>query len=760
MSELPSFQIDVNFRNFKFTRGYAVKDTSDAMTEFLTNACDAYLNVDNYKNIDKYIYITFHHVSRNDGTYDDYLQIVDNATGVDPENMKKCFLAAGSKTSNSDMARGFFSTGAKNVTILGDVYYTSIIHDKYTQVYLDDQVNGYIVTHGPYDMNDLSVMPNVVPYDASDKLKDVLNISNCGLNVVLKFTNAAETNKFASLDIINNMLVSLQKNACLRDIFANPSYHIIVDILSKPPLFNLNNIDTYIKPVPMDDNFGGIYRKRLTYIYPTASLLLSTTFTVPNYPQYNASFVIYKSTTPIPQPVKENQMEFGFLIKDSYAIHEVNTLGINERYRWNPNINYIYGYVLCDGFCEELKKYDRGDTQELILDPNRVGGINHNHSLYTSIMTVCLPRLDKIMVDIQKETTFKSVNIQDLDGIVSKLEEMGIDVFKDNNITFNYVPDNQGQLAIAIKETQENIVSEISGSINANVVLPDNSILDKIKQIQNNSSINYLYYINKNGDLISHSVPANLSLSGMIDARDLQTVVDDIAGDINSATPYLFSMRDGELTTTQIYQKGRLEQPTDNEYPVQYRHKSLTIQFINDINYEQRYLIDTTNGIIIQINLHNKIVADKLINFKVDELDKTYVQTHDLTNNSSSDALQFLEMLIIDAFADIICNGNIGNGSIVIDDTSSASAIKLFDHWTQVCSRIEPIIHPVFVQFINQKKANLQMDINNIINFSRSQILDHYTNTSSNIQDIENSLTQLAYVLNSTFYNAGIVVPQ
>ena len=50
-------------------------------------------------------------------------------------------------------------------------------------------------------------------------------------------------------------------------------------------------------------------------------------------------------------------------LKDSFiaAVHEVNTLGINERYRWNPNINYLYGYVSCDGFKYELDRYDNGE---------------------------------------------------------------------------------------------------------------------------------------------------------------------------------------------------------------------------------------------------------------------------------------------------------------------------------------------------------------------------------------------------------------
>ena len=49
-------------------------------------------------------------------------------------------------------------------------------------------------------------------------------------------------------------------------------------------------------------------------------------------------------------------MEFGFLIKDDVAIHEVTTLGEGGKYRWNPHINYLVGYLECSGIRDLLKK--------------------------------------------------------------------------------------------------------------------------------------------------------------------------------------------------------------------------------------------------------------------------------------------------------------------------------------------------------------------------------------------------------------------
>lgn len=757
MSGEPVFQIDVSFRNFKFTRGYAVKDTQDAITELLTNACDAYLNIDNYQTAEKYIYINFHHVKNNEtGSYDNYLSITDNATGVDPSKMKSCFLVAGNKTSNSDQARGFFSTGAKNITILGDTYFTSVKNGVFSQVYLDDEVYGHIVTHGPYDESDPTKIPDVVGLPMTNTHRQALNIPTNGMNVVLSFTNKIENSKFSSLDLINNMMSSINKIASLRDIFSNPKYVIIKDIRSDAPFLDVLNIENYTPPVihtdnstynpaTHSDNFGGLYRERLTYIYPPSKLLLSTTFTVPNYEQYQAKFVIYRANKPIAQPAKENQLEFGFLIKDSHSIHEVNTLGVNERYRWNPNINYLFGYVFCDGFAEELKKYDRGESDELILDPNRVGGINHSHSLYMNILTVVLPRLDKTLLDVQQESSFKSINIQELDTIVNRLEDLGVDVFNSNNVTFNFLPDKQGELAIALKRTENHIVSEMTSSINTTILNTD-AIIDLIKKRYSDKSLeNYIFYVNKEGEVSNIPYPAIPDIEARpIDNMEdgLHKVIDNIP-DLNATMPFLFRLDKGEWTKTEIFQRGRIERSAnyDNSL-IKVKHKSLTIQFINDINHEERYLVDTTSGIIIKINLHNKIVADKLSKTKINELDDGL--NFNISEKASYDAMHFLELLMIDAFTDIIVDNDILQGRIPMVDTGSNAAMKIMDHWTKVSNKIEPTIHALFMEFINKKKEQMRSSVFSSVEYAKNTILEMFNSNQTTFEDVENGATRLA----------------
>lgn len=755
MSGDPSFQIDVSFRNFKFTRGYAVKDSQDVLTELITNANDAYLLSDPDNLTEKTIYVTFHHV-QNGSDYDNYLQVTDNAVGVEPSLMKNCFLVAGNKTS-SDQARGFFSTGAKNITIMGDVHFTSIRNGELSKVYLDDQVYGHIVTYGPYNDTDPTAIPDVIGVPVSDVQRDITNIPNNGLNVILVYTNAAETKKFTSLNDINDMLTSLSKVATLRDIFSNPNMKIIKDIRSYAPYLDILHPDAYIKPIitidstlydraTATDNYGGIYYERLTYVYPIGRLLLSTNFTVPNYPIYNANFVMFKTDTPIPQPAKENQMEFGFLIKDSKAIHEVNTLDPNERYRWNPNINYIYGYVFCDGFAEELDKYDKGETDELILDPNRVGGINHSHSLYVNILSFCLPRLEKALLDIQQDASFRTVNIQELDAIVNKLEELGVDVFNNNSVTFNYVPSDTGDLAVALQRTEYNVVSEVSGTLNVDIRGSDDAIINEIKnkEIQSGNTGNYVYYVSNTDELKSYA-PPTIPPPGSFEAN-LHNVIDGI-NDLSVQRPFLYRLEQGEWTKTEIYLRGRIDRsPEYNDSTIKVTRKSLSIQFINDINHLERYLIDTTTGVTIKINLHNKLVADKLSKLKIDNTTDT-VQ-FDMSENASYDALQFLETLMIDAFTDIVVESDTKKGRLLITDTNGA--MKVLDYWTQVSIQIEPTIHALFKEFITKKKAQMQTKVESSVELAKLKIMDLFSNPSTTMEDVEIGATALAKAISAT----------
>ena len=753
-----SVQLDVAFRNFLFMRGQAVKDTRDALTELITNSVDAYRKIDGYESMDKYIYVTFHYVKNQSGSYDIYLQCIDHATGVNPEDMRQCFLSAGNKTA-SEKSRGFFSTGAKNITIFGDVHYTSVVDDQYSKVYLDDMSYGHIVTHDGIDQEDPNAVPNVIGIPVTSTQREALGLPGNGMNVVLAYTNATEILKLSSLAQIDEMLSSIGKIATMRDIFADPKFHIYTDIRSYAPHIDIQDTTGFTaRTIHTDyasydhttdsDNYGGMYYKRITYTYPQGNLLLNTTFKVPNYPHYEARFVMYKTPKPIEQPERENQMEFGFLIKDSLAVHEVNTLGENDRYRWNPNINYIYGYVFCDGFNAELQRYDAGETTELIIDPNRVGGINHEHSLYKSVLSVCVPRLDKAIKEVQAESSFKSINIDELDTIVNELEGMGVEIFDSSDITFNFVPDDEGPLAISLRETENHIVKEISGETNLRLITTENLVLEELeKAAAENDGDAYVYYYNDEGEV--EGVPTE-GPAQLMTGDQLQELVDSIQN-IETSKPFIYRMSEGDWTKVEVYQRGKIDRLQEHDDSlVKIKHKSLTIQFIKDINYKEKYIVDTTNGVTIKINLHNEIVADKLSKTKIDNIGEDYA--FKLSDEASYDALNFLETLMISAFTDIIVNNDIMNGRIAVVDGGTITAKKIVDHRNKVEANIEVRVHQLFAYFIAKKKQIMMEDVHASVDSAKTAILEMFTSGSSPLEDIEQGAENLVVAIENSIY--------
>ena len=134
-------QLTVDFRAYQQIHNFSVTNMYDAIIELITNAIDAYrcgdmINNNNINNIKKNK--TIHvNIYLDEKTNEQYLEIVDNAVGVAPDCMEKCFLTVGSLTKTHATARGFFSTGAKNISALGVVHFTSIHKEKLSRVSID-----------------------------------------------------------------------------------------------------------------------------------------------------------------------------------------------------------------------------------------------------------------------------------------------------------------------------------------------------------------------------------------------------------------------------------------------------------------------------------------------------------------------------------------------------------------------------------------------------------------------------------------------
>lgn len=757
------FQINVAFRNFLFMRGQAIKDTRDVLTELVTNAVDAYRNIDGYQTLTKNIWIIFYyHSNPTTGKMEYYLSVTDNAVGVADSDMKDCFLSAGNLTA-SDTSRGFFSTGAKNITIMGDIYYTSIKDESIAQIYLDDLAYGHIVTSGPINP-DTTVVPDVVGIPATPVLHQITGIPVAGLNCTLAYTNKAEIAKFSTLGSVNDMLNSIANIAVLRDIMTDPTYNIMMDIRSCAPFIDILNPSNYQAPVittdyssynpsQPSDNFGGKYMKRLQYQYPDGDMILNVTFNVPAYPQYQAKFVVYQSTTPLkPQNAPDSMIRFGFLIKDNFAIYEANTL--DDRYRWNPNIVYLYGYLSCDGFHQELLNYDAGISSDLIIDPNRVGGINRSHPLYVSIMSVALPRLDQIVLTVQNQATVKTINIDELDTLVSKLQDMGVNLCNNNNVTYKFSPSDSAHIALAIKGTQNSIVQEITGSSNLRILQEDSPTIEQIKlmEAQNTQNIAYAYYVDPaSGDVDRMAIPSPDPTASQMQQNDqvMQSIVDGLTKQ-GIVTPTVYRFVDGNLEQLQIYQKGTIGRPNpDDTSSIHIQQKSFSIQFINDINHLQKYIIDTTSGITIKINLHNPVVADKL---SKTQIDATSNSDFKISDEASYDALNFLETLISSALTDIVVGNDIAAGKVIAmaSDNGVNTANAALDYWDSIEVKIEGVVHDLFTTFINNKKAQIQAGVTQNMTNAKLQIMNLVTNGNASLDEIEQEANALVASLQSS----------
>ena len=444
-------------------------------------------------------------------------------------------------------------------------------------------------------------------------------------------------------------------------------------------------------------------------------------------------------------------MEFGFMIKDSTSVYEVNTLF--PKYRWNPNIKYLYGYVHCDGFRAELLKSDQSASVSL-MDPNR-DHMNYDHPLYQSIMSVCSPRLDKSISEVQNEATYKSINIDELDAIVSKLEDLGVSIFDENEITFDFVADDESDVAIAIQSTENHIVREISGEVNLRNIPEDSITIENLedKKLSNNNS-QYVYYYNSDNDLTPIEVPDNINLNNPSDPSDvtfLQSIVNDLS-DLKVENPFLFRMKDGEWSKIKVFVKGRIErQKDDNDSLLKIQHKSLTIKFINDINYKEKYLVDITNGVSIKINLHNEIVAEKLSKEGIDALGEGY--SFKLSDEASYDALNFLEGLITAAFTDIIVSNDILNGRIDTTDEGATMAKKIVKHRAETEAEIETTIHGLFNIFIQSKKDQMKVSVKDTVEIAKSQVLEMFLSNTSSAEEVELQAQRLGDTIEQAVVN-------
>jgi hypothetical protein len=172
------------------------------------------------------------------------------------------------------------------------------------------------------------------------------------------------------------------------------------------------------------------------------------------------------------------------------------------------------------------------------------------------------------------------------------------------------------------------------------------------------------------------------------------------------------------------------------------QNKTFTIIFINDLNLQDRYLIDTSQGVQIKINLNNNIVRKYLSPDIITNTNTTTTLSEEEKLNQTSiskfhsiRALIFLKELLIDSISNVILGSDILNKKIVLDSDSYNNVRKVVDYKSKVTTRVEIYIDAIFEKYINNSTT---------INFNTiTQIISEISSVVSQNMVIDEKLSEL-----------------
>jgi hypothetical protein len=650
-SELQFVELDE--RVYKYIRQFTIKTTEDALIELITNCNDAYTK--GGITVNKLIGIEFKSPNQ--------LRVYDNAIGLTAQELHDCFLQVG-KYTTTEAARGFFSRGAKDISAIGDIYFDAIKDGKRSQCFLNSDAYGKI---------------SIVDEPVTEELRQQLKIPANGLSVTIKLLpNFITKNPSDEAE-------SISKNGILRDIVMDPE------------------VDLYYSHIAEDDS--EMFRRRLLFSYPEGELLLDLTYNVPNYPDTPARFVVYKSKHSIPQPRKENEMIFGFLLKSNTTVYENST--IDSRFRWNPYMNWIYGYLQCDKIHDMLISFDKNGATAgnpmPIIDPSRLTGLNKEHPFVDALLSIPKVRLDQILVELNQQLSQKSISLKEVDQLLDELAKYGLDIIEHEDIQVSFTPNYESQLAKAIEDDRANYVTTelnylFTNNFNVNQSELDRYVSEKIVRLSPEEGGTFI--VDQHNELVQifgwdPSDPANAP-------KDILSAIPSENVEDFKRQPYVYRMSSGgQVTKLYIFEKGVFEDTTNPEESyVSVKNRKFQISFINDINLKSRYIIEYGNGVHIKLNTANEGIRKYLMTSNVQE----GVDDLSLENVGSSVSLTFLEDVMTDILSEVIVENDITNGRLILDSDTFTNAKKVNVRKNEIVTKLEIPMGAIFDKYRNRNK--------------------------------------------------------
>ncbi len=480
MSDINYQTLYLNPRMYQYIRASAITNLDDAIVELITNCVDAYTGINNNPNK-----ITINLSKKNN-----YLEVIDNAIGLDAENMEKCFLEVGTYVSD-ETKRGHFSRGSKDISALGNCTFIAIKDNKYSECKI------------LYDGKGAMINKNS---DITEELRTKINIPQNGLYVKIDIINPQVLNDF-NLD-------DFSYHYALRDIFQNNNFEIKFNIVD-------NNITKIIK-----------------YNQPNAELIIDGEFNVPEY-DVKASFKLYLTENKeIKYSNNSRYTENGIIISSNNTIYE-NGMLHNRIISGNPHSQKIFGRIHCDYINVLLKDYENnGPTKKNplpVIDSSRLQGLNYYHPFVKQLIKLPIERINYILSDIEYKSR-TSINNENLNNLFDndKLNKINDEIFQKLGIKLitNYnlekivdsiIPTNK-EANIEIIE-DENIINDDS-KINDKISKQNEiDILPPIKQDFTNENTN-LKYSRNNIDSNRQNIKELINKSAKLSLNFVDTTVD------------------------------------------------------------------------------------------------------------------------------------------------------------------------------------------------------------------------------------------
>lgn len=574
------------------------------------------------------------------------------------------------------------------------IIFHSIVDAKYSTYY-----------HNCHNTNQTIETPNqqIKNQDIDTQTRESLNIPEDGIQITIILSPGFKIHN------PSDQAESLSRLAALRDV--------------------MNNMDNVVTYTHFDSQGNKLFARRLIFEYPGAEMLLDLNYNVPNYTDIVARFRVYKTPAIIAQPKKDNELIFGFVVKDDQSIYEVSTIA--ERFRWHPYINLLFGFIKCNHIHNlSVDYHHNGPSKNNPIPILSKSKLNKKHPFIESLLSIPKIRLDYLLRKLDSFLSYQSFVFKKNNRIINDLSEYGLNVIRKNRVKLSKTQTYDQSLA---QKIHSNRLSYINTEMS--YLVADFMDVDEIKNKIKNSffkprSVNCLYVIYDNGDNFIKVLDHHVSR----DHHNIKTIKKIINEyhEILSKNPYIYKLLpDGSVIKLYVFDKNKINAIVDPECKLfDKNNKKLNIFFTENINFTQRYIVEHEDSINIRLNVNNNSV-------------KKYITLKSKEHNISMPArLIFFQELMTDVLSDIILESDIIEKKLVLHSNDVINNRNINSYKNKLVSKLEGHIQLIFSKYANEILAKKKSKLTRLIK-----------NSCNSIKSIDSKNPQYSDILSSEINN-------